>query len=87
VAKPPPMAKPSFFFFLKKYDMAPKNPSITPHGFLTRSVKKPNKILNESIKWVYLLTIGTICDTFENLGAYLILMQITGTENIFNPYF
>jgi hypothetical protein len=32
-----------------------------------------------------LITTGTICDIFENLGGYLILTQSTGTKNAFNP--
>jgi hypothetical protein len=32
-----------------------------------------------------LITTGTICDIFENLGSYLILTQSTDTENAFNP--
>jgi hypothetical protein len=34
-----------------------------------------------------LQTTSTICDTFENLGACLILVQITGTCFVFNPFF
>jgi hypothetical protein len=32
-----------------------------------------------------LITTGTICDIFENLGGYLILTQSTCTKNAFNP--
>jgi hypothetical protein len=48
-----------------------------------RSTEKTNSH-NGSTKWVYLLTIGTIYDIFENQSDYLILAQSIGTGKTFN---